>query len=219
MKNNTKDEEVDEVQRSRDFLQGVIDSIGDPTMVIDINYHILFANRAIRKVFDRRDPIAEHLNCYEVIHHLDRPCRVACPGAYPCPLHEVLSTKKPCKVIHTNRDLLNNEIFMEVIGCPIFDETGEVVQIVESFRNITKYKQEGERLEDLIFDLQRALARVKRLRGLLPVCMSCKKIRTDKGEWKNIEVYIRNHTEAEFTHSLCPECEKKLYDLEKEGEG
>ncbi len=211
MKNNSGLEEFDTLQRSRDFLQAVIDNIGDPTMVTDVNYHILLSNRALRKVFDRRDPIAEHLNCFEVIHHLDMPCLVACPGVYPCPINEVLSTKKPCKVIHTNRDLLNNEIFMEVIGCPVFDETGGVVQIVESFRNITKYKQEAERLEDLIFDLQRALSRVKRLSGLLPICMSCKRIRNDKGEWKNLEAYIRSHSEAEFTHGLCPGCEKSLY--------
>jgi hypothetical protein len=52
---------------------------------------------------------------------------------------------------------------------------------------------------------------VKTLSGLLPICASCKKIRDDSGYWTQVEVYVRDHTEADFTHSICPECAKKLY--------
>jgi hypothetical protein len=69
---------------------------------------------------------------------------------------------------------------------------------------------EGER-ERLVRDLQEALAEVKTLSGLLPICASCKKIRDDKGYWRQIEIYIRDHSEAEFSHSICPECVKKMY--------
>jgi len=65
--------------------------------------------------------------------------------------------------------------------------------------------------ENLIIKLQDALSRVKLLSGFLPICASCKKIRDDKGYWNQIESYIRTHSEAEFTHSICPECTKKLY--------
>ncbi len=219
VKNHSGITELDTLRRSRDFLQSVVDNIGDPTMVTDVNYHILLDNKAIRKIFDgRRDPVVEHLCCFEVIHRLDRPCSVACPGAYPCPINEVISNRRPSRVIHTHRDLLDNEIFMEIMASPIFDETGEIVQIVESFHNITRFKEKGERLEDLVFDLQNALAKAKRLAGLLPICMTCKKIRSEKGDWENIEVYIRNHSEAEFTHGLCSECEKKIYGLRSERE-
>jgi hypothetical protein len=60
-------------------------------------------------------------------------------------------------------------------------------------------------------ELQKALSEVKTLSGLLPICASCKKIRDDKGYWNQIELYIRNHSEAEFSHSLCPFCAEKLY--------
>ncbi len=60
-------------------------------------------------------------------------------------------------------------------------------------------------------ELQAALARVKTLRGLLPICASCKKIRNDQGYWQQVEVYIRDHSEADFTHGLCPECLIKIY--------
>jgi len=65
--------------------------------------------------------------------------------------------------------------------------------------------------EQVIEELKAALAKVNQLSGLLPICSSCKKIRDDKGYWNQIEAYIRDHSEAQFTHSICPECSRKLY--------
>ena len=65
-------------------------------------------------------------------------------------------------------------------------------------------------------ELQKALSELKTLSGLLPICASCKKIRDDNGYWNQIEAYIRDRSEAEFSHSICPECAEKLYsDLDK----
>ena len=83
--------------------------------------------------------------------------------------------------------------------------------ILSSIADITARKQaEGER-ERLAEERERALREIKTLSGLLPICMSCKKIRDDKGYWNQIEGYIRSHSQADFTHSLCPECVQKLY--------
>lgn len=60
-------------------------------------------------------------------------------------------------------------------------------------------------------ELQRALSEVKVLRGLVPICASCKKIRNDQGFWQQLEEYIQQHSEAEFSHGLCSPCIKKLY--------
>src|SRR4030042_912485 len=60
-------------------------------------------------------------------------------------------------------------------------------------------------------ELQKALEEEKTLRGIIPICTSCKKIRDDRGYWNQLESYVRAHSEAEFTHSLCPECQAKLY--------
>jgi YesN/AraC family two-component response regulator len=65
--------------------------------------------------------------------------------------------------------------------------------------------------EELISELCEALAKVKTLSGLLPICASCKKIRDDSGYWNRIEDYSCKHSEAEFTHGLCPECAVRLY--------
>jgi len=59
--------------------------------------------------------------------------------------------------------------------------------------------------------LNDAAKEVKKLSGFLPICASCKKIRDDKGYWNQIETYIKEHSEAQFSHSLCPDCAEKLY--------
>jgi GAF domain-containing protein len=71
----------------------------------------------------------------------------------------------------------------------------------------------------LVHELREALAQVKTLRGLLPICAHCKKIRDDQGYWHSVEVYVRDHSEAEFSHGICPECMKKLYPWFTPGEG
>ena len=79
-------------------------------------------------------------------------------------------------------------------------------------------KAELERMK-LIEKLQNALSEVETLRGLLPICACCKKIRDDQGYWNHIEAYLRMHTNTEFTHTLCPECVKQYYpDLWKQME-
>jgi PAS domain-containing protein len=77
--------------------------------------------------------------------------------------------------------------------------------------DITERKGAEEERNQLVLNLQRALADVKTLRGFLPICASCKKIRDDKGYWNQIESYIRDHSEAEFSHGICPGCAKELY--------
>ncbi len=66
-------------------------------------------------------------------------------------------------------------------------------------------------LEKTNHELQAALSKVKTLSGLLPICASCKKVRDDQGYWSQIEDYIKQHSDADFSHSICPECMKKLY--------
>jgi phosphoserine phosphatase RsbU/P len=64
-------------------------------------------------------------------------------------------------------------------------------------------------LAERVEELQEALAHVKRLQGILPICMYCHKIRNDKDSWDQLEKYISEHTDAEFSHGMCPECLKK----------
>ncbi len=87
----------------------------------------------------------------------------------------------------------------------IFAQSYSRVKLEEANREKTK------ELERAVKELQSALATVKKLHGLLPICARCKKIRDDAGYWHEVEVYIRQHSGAEFTHGLCPQCAKELY--------
>lgn len=78
-------------------------------------------------------------------------------------------------------------------------------------REIAERKRAEEEQERLILELREALAKIKTLSGLLPICSHCKKIRNDKGQWERMEIYIRNRSEADFTHGICPDCVKKFY--------
>lgn len=89
------------------------------------------------------------------------------------------------------------------------DEIGKLAQV---FNHMVEIRQRtAEERERLIEELRRALGEVKALRGILPICASCKKIRTDQGSWQQIELYIRNHSDAEFSHGICPDCARRLY--------
>lgn len=91
------------------------------------------------------------------------------------------------------------------------DQDGERQAIVCVVRDISEQKKAAAEREQLISQLQVALANVRQLSGMLPICAACKKIRDDQGYWQQIEFYIKTHSEAEFTHSLCPDCADKTY--------
>lgn len=93
-----------------------------------------------------------------------------------------------------------------VTKIPLKDKDGNVDKIVVVNRDVTDLRRAEDERELMISDLQKALADVKTLSGLLPICASCKKIRDDDGYWNKIESFIETHTAAQFSHGLCPEC-------------
>ena len=92
---------------------------------------------------------------------------------------------------------------------PIKDDQGKTIGASVIAHDITKQKQAEEEHHKLVKKLSDALSHVKLLTGLLPICASCKRIRDDKGYWRQVETYIAAHSEAVFTHSICPECLKQ----------
>ncbi len=94
-----------------------------------------------------------------------------------------------------------------------YDESDarQLTLLMNSMWGILKQKRSEQERERLILELKDVLAKVKTLSGLLPICASCKKIRDDKGYWTQIEAFISEHSEAEFSHSICSECANKLY--------
>jgi PAS domain S-box-containing protein len=115
----------------------------------------------------------------------------------------------------------NGELYWEIASIsPIRDLAGRITHYVAVKEDITARKQTEAERDRLIHDLQDALANVKSLSGLLPICAGCKKIRDDKGYWSQVESYIQKHSEVRFSHGMCPDCLKKWYpDLVESGLG
>jgi len=80
--------------------------------------------------------------------------------------------------------------------------------LFSTYQNSLQQKRELERKNK---ELKEALDTINTLHGIIPICSNCKKIRDDKGSWSQIEAYIGKHSEAQFSHGICPECARKLY--------
>ncbi|HPS58882.1 MAG TPA: PAS domain-containing protein [Spirochaetota bacterium] len=91
------------------------------------------------------------------------------------------------------------------------DVSGKYSGAVIILNDVTELKFAEQQIRIQRDELEQVLHELKVLHGILPICANCKKIRNDKGGWDHVEVYMRDHTDAEFSHGLCPECAEKLY--------
>jgi hypothetical protein len=111
---------------------------------------------------------------------------------------------------------------LEIENRPVLAILKQVAEIKHELtlaqQEIERRKQAEREREKLIGDLQEALSEVKTLRGFLPICAHCKKIRDDEGYWQQIEMYIQQRSEAQFSHGICPECARSLYPELEHGE-
>ncbi len=90
-------------------------------------------------------------------------------------------------------------------GAPFHDTNGTFAGYIGSCIDVTEKIEAHEILR------KAQEYEIKKLKGFLPICSGCKKIRDDEGYWKQVEVYVRDHSDADFTHSICPDCAKKIY--------
>ena len=125
---------------------------------------------------------------------------------------KAISERAVLKAIeNTNLHKDGSLVIFETNGVPIHDDSGNFIGYRGIDRNITARKIVERELEREKEKLKEALEKVRLLSGMLPICASCKKIRDDQGYWQQIELYISEHSEADFTHSICPDCARKIY--------
>ena len=84
--------------------------------------------------------------------------------------------------------------------------------LVSVHADVTDRKRAEEERDKLNGELKEALANIRTLTGIVPICAGCKQIRDEQGHWQEVEVYVRDHTHADFSHGLCPECYTKMMD-------
>jgi hypothetical protein len=92
---------------------------------------------------------------------------------------------------------------------PIRDEQSQIVSIYITVQDVTESVVYEIKLREKVTQLEAALTKVKLLEGIIPICMYCKQIQNDKQSWQQLEVYISDHSEALFSHGICPECYAK----------
>jgi len=188
------------------FLQGLIEAIPNPVFCKNVQLRYVACNKAFEAFIgrDRKDIIGKSV--YEMA-----PPDLA--RIYNRKDVELLTDVKQRTQVYEFRvnhaDGTQHEvIFSKAV---YFQNDGSVGGLIGVINDITERKHLEKEREQLIVKLQEALSQVKQLSGLLPICSSCKKIRDDKGYWNQIETYISEHSEALFSHGLCPDCGKKLY--------
>ncbi|OQY26924.1 MAG: hypothetical protein B6244_12150 [Candidatus Cloacimonetes bacterium 4572_55] len=126
------------------FIQAVIDGLSENLMVINRDYTIALTNRAVHKMAGK-DPVSTHSKCYQISHNLESPCS---GKEHPCPLRQVALKKAPITVEHNHRNAKGDKIVIEMVATPIYDAHGEVVQIIESARDITERKRMEKALRE-----------------------------------------------------------------------
>lgn len=132
----------EEIRKSRNFLQEIIDGIPDDIIVIDPDYRIVLANESVRGKIETGMHTGE-MKCYQVLNDRINPCG---EGGYTCPLRRVIDTRKPATITHTRYDAAGERYVEEISASPIFNDAGEIIYIVEACRDITKRKHAEEAL-------------------------------------------------------------------------
>ena len=203
----TKRKQIEEALReSESKFRSVTESAKDAIISADKHGNIIFGNNASQKMFG-----------YEEQEILGQPLTVLMPDSFSEAHQKAITSHARTgvtKIIGQTVELIGRS--KEGLEFPIelsistWKTKGEVYY-TGIIRDISERKQIEEERNQLIESLQESLAKVKTLSGLLPICASCKKIRDDNGYWNQIETYIRNHSEAEFSHGICPECTRTLY--------
>lgn len=185
------------------FLAAIVESSDDAIYGKDLDGNIISWNKAAERIFGyTADEIIGHSIAIlypvdrrdELIDTMERIRQGRRVGLY-----ETVRLRKDGQFIPAS-----------VTVSPMLDHRGKVVGASAITRDITLRKNDEADRFKLIEELTESLKQVKTLNGLLPICASCKRIRDDQGYWQQVETYIAGHTNADFTHGICPDCLDKF---------
>ncbi len=195
------------IHKERNKFQKYLDISAVMVVMIDINQNVILINKKGCEILGYREEEVIGENWFD--HFLPEGLRDEVKRVFnklisgevePVEYYEneVLTKKGELKMIAWYNTVFRNE-------------KGEITQTMASGADITDRKKAEEEREQLIRELKDALAKVKTLSGLIPICSSCQKIRDDKGYWELVADYMSKHSDAQFSHGICPECAKRLY--------
>jgi PAS domain S-box-containing protein len=194
------------MENSSDYYEAIFESIGTSIIIVDETSKIVMMNRRTEDYFG-----------YAKEELIGQKIEKLIPERYRTnheKLRDDYSKKPENRPMGTGRELLalkkdGSELPVEIGLNPARTSKGMIVII--TCIDISKRRALEEERDELFLELKEALDNVKTLKGMLPICMSCKKVRDDEGYWEKVDSYIVKHSDATITHGLCPDCAEKLY--------
>ena len=186
-------------EEAMQFLAAIVESTEDAIYGEDLNGIIISWNKAAERIFGyTAEEIIGH--SVSIVYPIDRRDELA-------DIMERIKHGQRVGLFETVRLRKDGHFIpVSVTVSPVKDSQGKVVGGSAISRDITLRKRDEAERFKLIEELTESLKQVKTLSGLLPICASCKRIRDDQGYWQQVETYITDHTNADFTHGICPDC-------------
>jgi PAS domain S-box-containing protein len=185
---------------SKYYYSGIINTLQEPILIVDLDCHVVDANKSACAYLGREKKSLIGKNCCELSHPSNR---VYFEKGESCPCKLVLETKRHARIIHEHRH--DGKIFWEeIFASPLKDKSDNINFVVLELHDITelvKLKEAAKKLP----------AGTKTSRSFMPICASCKKIKKEGDKWEAVEDYIHKLSGVELTHTVCPICQRKLY--------
>lgn len=191
-----------ETDRLRAFNESIVQGIQEGILIEDAHGCITFANPKAADLlgYPTTELIGQHWSAIVAPEHVDQV------RAESSRRSQGVSSRYEATLL--TREGIRIPVIISAL--PLFEDE-RFTGVLSAFIDISARVRAEKERERLIAELRDALAKVKTLSGMLPICSSCKKIRDDQGYWHRVEEFIHEHSEADFSHGLCPECAKRLY--------
>lgn len=194
----------DKVIKAYSELEQIFHTVAGGMRIIDMDHNVLKVNKSFTELSGLSQQQNIEKKCFEVFS--GPSCNTP-----KCPLAHIKEGAQRINYEIEKKRSDGTRVPCDLTALPFLSADGKLVGIIEDFRDITERKVVEEEREKVIRQLQKALDEIKTLRGIIPICSYCKKIRDDKGFWEQVDVYIYKHSDADISHSLCPECMEKHY--------
>ena len=198
----TERKRAEEALRASEERYRSLASSIDSMYLVDKDCRYMFVNEQCRRRYGipLKDIIGKRYNDFHSEGNSEKFAKI---------VKDVFETGKAIQMEHlSERD---KSFFLRTFS-PAMDQEGKSIAAVTIVsKDITERKRAEEALEEERRQLRQALDEVRTLRGIVPICANCKKIRDDEGYWNQVEKYVSDHTEAKFSHGICPDCIKIVY--------
>jgi PAS domain S-box-containing protein len=192
------------LRKSEEKYRGLVLYSNDPIFSFNRDETYRFVNEAFAKPFGKKPDEIIGLKPHSIFSQDEAEKRLTIiRGVF------VSGVKKEIEVKVVTQS--GDTRYFLTMADPIKNDEGVVLYVSCISKDITERKTKEIEREHLITELQNAIEHIKTLKGIVPICSSCKNIRDDEGFWEQVESYVQKHTDAQFSHSLCPNCVEKYF--------